>query len=68
MFAACLGNDFAARLMKSAIDGGFCGYDYLQQDPMLANFRKTSPDYTALLAQGKQCRDRFLAERDKPIH
>jgi serine/threonine protein kinase/tetratricopeptide (TPR) repeat protein len=65
-YNACLGNDLSARLMKSAIDGGFCGYDYLQQDPLLANFRKTSSDYPALLAQAKQCRDRFLAERDRP--
>jgi len=65
-FNACMGNDFTARLLKSAMDGGFCGYDYLQLDPLLANFRRTSPQYPALLAQGKQCRDRFLAERDKP--
>ena len=65
-FNTCLGNDFSARAMKSAIDGGFCGYDYLQQDALLANFRKTSSDYPALLAQAKQCRDRFLAERDRP--
>jgi serine/threonine protein kinase/tetratricopeptide (TPR) repeat protein len=67
IFNACLGNDFTARLLKSAMDGGFCGYDYLQLDPLLANFRKTSPEYPALLAKGKQCRDRFLAERDKPL-
>jgi len=66
-FNACMGNDFTARLLKSAMDGGFCGYDYLQLDPLLANFRRTSPQYPALLAQGKQCRDRFLAERDKPL-
>jgi eukaryotic-like serine/threonine-protein kinase len=65
IFNACMGNEFTARLLKSAIEGGFCGYDYLQQDPLLANFRK-STEYPATLAQGKQCRDRFLAERDKP--
>jgi tetratricopeptide (TPR) repeat protein len=64
-FNPCLGNAFTARLMKSAIQGGFCGYDSLQLDPMLAGFRK-SPEYPALLAQAKQCRDRFLAERDHP--
>jgi tetratricopeptide (TPR) repeat protein len=66
-FNACLGDDFSARLMKSAIDGGFCAYDYLQLDPMLAGFRK-SPEYPAVLAQAKQCRDRFLAERNQPQH
>jgi hypothetical protein len=61
---ACLGNDFTARLIKSAIEGGFCAYDYLQTDPILAGFRK-SPEYPALLAQAKQCRDNFLAERER---
>jgi TolB-like protein/predicted Ser/Thr protein kinase len=61
----CLGNDFTARMVKAAIDGGFCSYDGLQQDPLLAEFRK-SREYAALLAQAKQCRDRFLAERERP--
>jgi TolB-like protein/predicted Ser/Thr protein kinase/tetratricopeptide (TPR) repeat protein len=62
---ACLGNDFTARLIKSAIGGGFCAYDYLQLDPMLTGFRKAA-GYPPVLAQAKQCRDRFLAERDHP--
>jgi eukaryotic-like serine/threonine-protein kinase len=65
MFNACLGNDFTERLVKSAIEGGFCAYDYLQLDPLLASFRKSS-QYPALLTQAKQCRDRFLADRDRP--
>jgi serine/threonine protein kinase/tetratricopeptide (TPR) repeat protein len=65
MFNSCLGNDFTARLVKSAIDSGFCAYDYLQLDPAMAGFRSSS-EYPALLAQAKQCRDRFLAERDRP--
>ena len=64
-FNPCLGNDFTTRELKSAIEVGFCGYDYLQLDPALASFRKTSPQYPALLAEAKQCRDRFLAERDQ---
>jgi tetratricopeptide (TPR) repeat protein len=52
-FNHCLGNEFTARLIKSAID------------PILASFRQ-SPEYSAVLAQAKQCRDRFLAERDQP--
>lgn len=64
-YDACLGNAFTAKLMKSAIDGGYCSYDYLQLDPLLAGFRK-SPEYAATLAQAKQCRDRFLEERNHP--
>ncbi|HEX6503838.1 MAG TPA: protein kinase [Terriglobales bacterium] len=62
IFNACLGNDFTARLVKSAIDGGFCAYDYLEVDPLMTAFRK-APQYPAVLAQARQCRDRFLAER-----
>jgi len=61
----CLGNAFTARMAKAAIDGGYCSYDYLQQDPLLADFRK-SGEYAALLTQAKQCRDRFLADREHP--
>jgi len=62
---ACLGNAFTAKLLKSAIDGGFCSYEYLQRDPVLADFRK-SPEYPAVLAQAKGCYDRFLKDRDRP--
>jgi eukaryotic-like serine/threonine-protein kinase len=65
LFNPCLGNAFTARLIKSSIEGGFCAYDNLQLDPALIAFRKT-PEYPALLAQAKQCQERFLAERDRP--
>jgi serine/threonine protein kinase len=61
----CLGNAFTARMLKSAIEGGFCAYENMQLDPLLADFRK-SPEYPAILAQAKQCQDRFLAQRDQP--
>ena len=66
-FSPCLGNDFTERMVKSAIESGFCAYDYLQVDSMMAGLRKT-PEYPALLVQAKQCRDRFLAERGQPQH
>jgi TolB-like protein/predicted Ser/Thr protein kinase len=65
LFNHCLGNEFTARVVKGAIDSGYCGYDYLQMDPVMAEFRK-SPQYPALLTEAKQCRDKFLAEREKP--
>ncbi len=65
LFNACMGNTFTARLIKSAIEDGFCAYEPLQSDPLLAAFRKTQ-EYPALLTQAKQCQDRFLAERDRP--
>jgi tetratricopeptide (TPR) repeat protein len=67
LFNACLGNAFTARIVKSAIDGGYCAYDYLQVDSMLKEFRKSS-EYPALLVEAKRCQDRFLKERDHPVH
>ena len=64
LFNHCLGDEFTARAIKRAIDSGYCAYDYLKLDPLLAEFRK-SPQFPPLLAQAMQCRDRFLAERDK---
>jgi TolB-like protein/predicted Ser/Thr protein kinase/tetratricopeptide (TPR) repeat protein len=64
LYNTCLGNSFTAKLTKSAIASGYCSYDYLQLDPLLAGFRK-SPEYAATLAQAKQCRDRFLDERNR---
>jgi hypothetical protein len=65
-YNACRGNAFTARLLKSAIAGGFCGYEGLQSDPLLAGFRK-SPEYPAVLAQAKRCLDQFLAQRDRAL-
>jgi serine/threonine protein kinase/tetratricopeptide (TPR) repeat protein len=64
VFNHCLGNQFTARLIGAAIRDGFCTYDYLPRDPLLAEFRK-SPEYPPILAQAKQCHDNFLAQRDK---
>ncbi len=63
-FNACLGNAFTARLLNSAVNSGYCGYDYLRLDPILASFRK-SPDYPPLLQRAKECQERFLAEREQ---
>jgi serine/threonine protein kinase/tetratricopeptide (TPR) repeat protein len=64
-YNACRGNAFTARLAKSAIGSGFCGYENLQSDVLLTEFRK-APEYPAVLAQAKQCQDQFLAQRDQP--
>jgi serine/threonine protein kinase len=61
----CRGNAFSARLLKSAIASGYCAYENVQLDPLLAGFRK-SPQYPEVLAQAKQCQDQFLANRDRP--
>jgi tetratricopeptide (TPR) repeat protein len=63
-YNACRGNAFSARLLKSAIASGYCAYENVQLDPLLAEFRK-SLEYPEVLAQAKQCQDQFLANRDR---
>jgi len=65
MMNRCLGNQFTANMISAAIKGGFCSYEYLENDRTLADFR-ASPEYPAVRAQAKQCYDNFLANRDKP--
>jgi tetratricopeptide (TPR) repeat protein len=63
-FNPCMGNAFTARLIKASITGGYCSYDYLRAQPILADFRK-SAEYPAVLEQARQCKERFLTERDR---
>jgi tetratricopeptide (TPR) repeat protein len=65
LYNHCLGNAYTAPMIKTVIADGYCAYDYLRLDPLVADFRK-SPDYPALLDQAKQCRDKFLADRSRP--
>jgi serine/threonine protein kinase/tetratricopeptide (TPR) repeat protein len=65
MMSRCLGNEFTAKMISSAIKGGFCAYEYLESDRALVDFRN-SPEYPAVRAQAKQCYDNFLATRNKP--
>ena len=64
-YSACRPNALTATLMKGAIADGFCGYEALEVDPLLGDFRK-SPQYPPILAQAKACQDKFLAQRDHP--
>jgi DNA-binding winged helix-turn-helix (wHTH) protein/TolB-like protein/tetratricopeptide (TPR) repeat protein len=59
--------DLAARLMKSAIDGGYCSSTGLEQDTLFSRLH-TAPAYNELLSAAKQCRDNFLAQRDHFPH
>ena len=60
--AFCGEKDAALRLLKGSINGRYCAYQALQEDPMLASLRGT-PEFTQLLSAAKQCQEKFLAER-----
>jgi Tfp pilus assembly protein PilF len=46
--------------IEDAIQRNYCGYEALQNDPLLANSRQT-PGYRHALSQAKACQDRFLS-------
>jgi hypothetical protein len=57
--ASCGQKELALRLIKSAIEGHYCAYTALQNDPLIAPVRGT-PEYGQLLAAAKQCQDKFI--------
>lgn len=54
----------ALRLLKNAVEQNYCAYTALQTDPLLVKLRGT-PEFDELLAAAKECRNRFLAQRDQ---
>lgn len=58
--------EFAVQLMRSAIAGNYCSYTGLQNDVLFASLR-SAPEYNELLTAAKNCRDKFVAERDAPL-
>jgi hypothetical protein len=54
-------------LLKSAIEHNYCAYQTLQSDPLLGKLRGAS-EFGEVLSAAKDCRDRFLAERQQIQH
>jgi eukaryotic-like serine/threonine-protein kinase len=67
VLAYCGQKDAALRLLSSAIEHDYCAYSALQSDPLLGKLRGT-PEFSKLLAEAKDCQDRFLAQRDQAPH
>ena len=64
-FAFCGQNDFAMHLLKSGVEGHYCAYTALQNDPLLAKLRGTA-EFSEILAEAKKCQSDFLAQRSQP--
>ncbi len=52
------------QLLNGAVSDHYCAYAGLQNDT-LWNKLRDAPEFGALLAKAKQCRDEFMAQRDK---
>ena len=64
VLASCGQKEFALQLLKSSVQGHYCPYNALQNDPLLAHLRN-SPEFPQLLSVSKKCQDDFLAARNK---
>ena len=55
----------AGEMLKRAIQGNYCSYPAMETDPLFANLRATA-EYGEILASGRTCQEKFLAERARP--
>ncbi|MFZ0760572.1 MAG: protein kinase [Candidatus Sulfotelmatobacter sp.] len=62
ILAFCGQKDASLRLLKSGVEGHYCAYSAMQNDPMLASVRGT-PEFNEILATAKKCQSDFLAQR-----
>jgi eukaryotic-like serine/threonine-protein kinase len=67
LLSYCGQKDAALRLLKRAVEHNYCAYTALQTDPLLVKLRGT-PEFGELLAEAKECQNRFLAQRDQSAH
>lgn len=58
----CGQTDAAGEMLKRAIQGNYCSFPAMESDPLFANLRSTV-GYAEILAAGRACQDRFLAQR-----
>jgi hypothetical protein len=64
-YAFCGQKEFALRLLKSGVEGNYCAYTAMQNDPMLASVRGT-PEFSEILSAAKKCQSNFLTQRSQP--
>jgi len=60
----CGQKELALKMVKNSIDRHFCAYTGLQNDSAWAKLRGT-PEFSELVSAAKQCRDEFMAQRDR---
>jgi serine/threonine protein kinase len=60
----CGHSEEALQMLKGAVDGHFCAYSGMQNDPLWSKLRG-NPEFAEITAAAKKCRDDFFAQRDK---
>jgi hypothetical protein len=49
----------ALRLLRAAVEGGYCAYPAVDSDPLLAPLRQ-SPEFAAIRSLARTCRETFV--------
>jgi hypothetical protein len=62
LFGYCGDRDAALRVLRRTVQGGYCAYPAMENDPLLAPVRGSS-EYAAIRDAGIACQKRFLAAR-----
>ncbi len=62
--AFCQQQDAALRQLKRAIDGNYCSYPAMDEDPLFDSIRQR-PEFTALRQSAIRCQERFQAHRQQ---
>jgi hypothetical protein len=55
-------SDAASRILRRAIDRGYCAYPALDRDPLFGPLRNC-PEYSAIRAQAMQCHEHFVQQQ-----
>jgi TolB-like protein len=62
LFAHCGEREVALRMLRRTVEGGYCAYPAMDNDPLLASLRG-SADFAAIRDAGIACQKRFVAAR-----
>jgi len=62
IMAYCGRGDVALRLLRAAVDQGYCGIARADSNPLLASIRST-PEFAAIVAKGRECQEKFRQHR-----
>jgi hypothetical protein len=60
-------SDAALHLLREAVTGGYCAYPGIDSDPMLESIRPSTA-FAEIHSLSKQCRERFVAAKNPPVH
>ncbi|MGA8301972.1 MAG: hypothetical protein WB817_21000 [Terriglobales bacterium] len=63
-------SEAALRILRKAIQGDYCAYPAMDNDPLLNKIRQKSA-FAELRQAGKQCRENFITHRrqfDAAVH